>query len=325
MKNMDYEKIFKVNAFFLGIYCLYVILSLLFSFAIGFYSIVPTSFIILGIIPYAYIKSSDYNLREIFSLKLPSLKHILLIIPGAILVLIISQFIANIAVKLYELAGKLPEPQVKLQGNVITIIAQFLITGLFVPIMEEAFFRGFLLGAYRRLKIRHYVIISGILFGLFHLQFHIVLGTIFAGIIWGYFVKYSGSIVSAIIAHVIFNSTTLAVMYAKNDIERVAAPKNLETLGSSGILIFIFLVSLACVALYYILRALKNSYDNLQDNDEIKTWSIEAIAKREHEKMSDKDRKALPEYSVFDKIRSWSPIGFFVVLVVIGSVILFTK
>ena len=323
MINIDYEKLFKVNVFFLATYCFYALFSILLSFPLGVYAVIPNGIIFLSVIPVIYTQTTGHKIREIFSLRMPSFKNVLLVVLGSICVLVVAQFIANIAVKIYELFGKIPKPQINLETKPALIALQVFMAGLLIPVLEETFFRGYVLGMFRRVKLKHYVILSGVLFGLFHLQIHVVFGTIFAGIVWGYFVKYSGSLVSGMIGHILFNSITVALMHYKARLKSVMNGDTVKSMQTQGLVIYFGVVVLAGLIIYFVLKTMKKDYDKLDETHEIKTWQADAIEKREAEK-EDK-AKTLYELSLADKYRAWSPTGIFVVLVIIGSVLIFMK
>jgi len=92
----------------------------------------------------------------------------------------------------------------------------------FQPIGEEFFFRGFLLE-----KIEKFggswlaIIITSILFGIAHMSYgkiFPVLMPIIMGIVLGYIVIKTKNLYSSIIAHIIFNVTSLSLAYAGSEL-----------------------------------------------------------------------------------------------------------
>jgi membrane protease YdiL (CAAX protease family) len=92
----------------------------------------------------------------------------------------------------------------------------FFIVGI-QPVAEEIFFRGFLYE-----KVENFaggamaIIITSILFGIAHLSYGLtipVLIIILMGMILGYVVYRTKNLYSAIIAHVVYNVTSLALAY----------------------------------------------------------------------------------------------------------------
>lgn len=311
MLKENQEKLLSVNLFFIAMFGMYLLLARIFSALLKFYTIIPIALFVLFLAPVLFVSYLKFNIKNIFKIRGISFKTILLVIAGSILVLFLSQFIAGIGVRIFELTGKKVTPQVTLEKGIVLIIIQFLITSVLVPISEETFFRGFLLGVYEKLNIKYAPVITGVLFGLYHLQFHIVLGTIFAGIMWGYFVKYTRSLLSGIIAHVIFNGTTLLIMYNKSKFGKVFTRK-VKQISFIDILTLLIIVLILSTLLYVIIKKFKRSYDKFDNEIENDNNNDETITDLGVEKNE-----------VFNKVKPWLPIAFFVFLILMTTVSMF--
>jgi len=109
---------------------------------------------------------------------------------------------------LYMLSDKseFTEMQLKLVIIFVTVLG---------PIFEEIFFRGFL---YRCL--RNYfgvfwgILASALLFSLIHHNFMAFLPIITLGVVLGYLVEKTGSLVPSIVMHIIVNSISVAVLFS---------------------------------------------------------------------------------------------------------------
>jgi len=141
-----------------------------------------------------------------FSLRHPR-KHLALpaVLIGAPSVLVIAMFLLSL-VGVSETSKEsldLLEKALKSIKATIGIWPLFLIP----PIVEELFFRGFVLSAFRK-RARPWVavLVTALLFALFHLDPSRLLTTGVIGIWLGYVVVSTGSIWPAIIAHLINNS-----------------------------------------------------------------------------------------------------------------------
>ena len=74
-------------------------------------------------------------------------------------------------------------------------------------ICEEAVFRGMLLSSFRgRTGALIAVLVTALLFGLFHMSLYRLLGTMTLGLIMGYAVWRSGSIWPAVLLHALNNA-----------------------------------------------------------------------------------------------------------------------
>jgi membrane protease YdiL (CAAX protease family) len=88
------------------------------------------------------------------------------------------------------------------------------IVGVIVPIGEEIFFRGLVLGALRRALNRHVaVVVSALFFAAAHLQLVELLPIVILGLVLSYLYDLTGSLVPGMIAHGLNNLAALFVFY----------------------------------------------------------------------------------------------------------------
>lgn len=87
--------------------------------------------------------------------------------------------------------------------------------GLFTAIAEEFMFRGAMQTIFEKwFKNKHAAIwVTAILFSAFHMEFFGFLPRMMLGILFGYFVVYSGSIWPAVLGHFINNGTDVVLTY----------------------------------------------------------------------------------------------------------------
>ena len=105
---------------------------------------------------------------------------------------------------------------VMLQMNTIwDMIFDLLFVGLLTAIVEEFMFRGCQQTIFEKwTKNTHAAIwITAILFSAFHMEFFGFLPRLFLGVLFGYFVAWSGSIWTSVWAHFINNGTDVVVTY----------------------------------------------------------------------------------------------------------------
>lgn len=90
----------------------------------------------------------------------------------------------------------------------------FLLGALLAPFAEEILFRGILYGwLRRRMRVRHAALLSAIPFGLLHVEpLHILYATA-AGFLLALLFQRSGSLWSAVLAHVAINSIAIVSVY----------------------------------------------------------------------------------------------------------------
>lgn len=99
-----------------------------------------------------------------------------------------------------------------------------LIIGCLPGFVEETIYRGILFSAFRKRSVLTGVIISGLSFGLMHMNFNQILYAIYLGIVFALLVEATGSLVSTMILHMLFNALNTSYLYL--------LPKIYEILGS---------------------------------------------------------------------------------------------
>ena len=96
-------------------------------------------------------------------------------------------------------------------GNLITTL---ILVGFLGPIAEEIFFRGFVLpGLIKRFGVIRSLLLSSLLFGIFHFDPGAIVPTFILGLALGWVYLKTGALWPAIFAHGLHNS--LAIMLAK--------------------------------------------------------------------------------------------------------------
>ena len=97
------------------------------------------------------------------------------------------------------------------------LLVSFLIIAIIPAIGEELLFRGILQNKLWEVSNIHLAIwITGILFGVIHLQFYGVIPRVILGVIFGYLYYWSGTLWVPIIAHFVNNGFTLLLLYMNN-------------------------------------------------------------------------------------------------------------
>ncbi len=86
---------------------------------------------------------------------------------------------------------------------------------LLPAVFEELIFRGLVLSLLRRwLGLHAAVWVQGVLFGLVHFQVYGLVPRVFLGVAFGYFRVTTGSLVPAIVAHLVNNASTVGLYLA---------------------------------------------------------------------------------------------------------------
>ncbi|MGX9757871.1 ABC transporter permease subunit/CPBP intramembrane protease [Clostridioides difficile] len=179
--------------------------------------IVMTQVMIIALpLIFAYYIKADF--REVFSIKIPTLKHLLggvvLWIGGYIIIMIITQLILFLFPQNMEVAESLNKSLFMKDKFLLNL----LIIGLLPAICEEIFFRGFIFSAFSKSKngvksVKLAIICSGVLFGIMHMDFIRIIPTSILGIIFAYSVYKSGSIFVSMLLHFLNNSVAVIVSH----------------------------------------------------------------------------------------------------------------
>ncbi len=91
--------------------------------------------------------------------------------------------------------------------------------GIFGPFIEEFVFRGVILQSYQRTgRIVGSIILSSILFGMMHLNINQFAYGAVMGIMFALLVEATGSVLSSFLAHALFNTAEVVLMYMEKDV-----------------------------------------------------------------------------------------------------------
>jgi membrane protease YdiL (CAAX protease family) len=99
-----------------------------------------------------------------------------------------------------------PYPASPFPGNWVESVAYAITLIVLAPLTEEPIFRGFILQAWLRRGMWVGIVLSGLLFGLFHSQIAPLLPLTLLGMVLGLLAHRSQSVLSSIIAHASYNA-----------------------------------------------------------------------------------------------------------------------
>jgi membrane protease YdiL (CAAX protease family) len=150
---------------------------------------------------------------------------------------------------------KIPDFLVNYLGSIIysqSFYSTFIALIIVAPITEELLFRGVILsGLSSKYGIRKAVILTSVLFGLFHLNPVQIIGAIFVGLVLGWMKLKFDSIMVPIVFHGIYNALPLIFGrilkidiqgYSRLDINPVLQPAWFDALGILFTIIGLFLL-----------------------------------------------------------------------------------
>ncbi len=206
--------------------------------------------ILVPVIVYVLIKK--LNVKEVFRLNnpgfLPCVVIILIAIPASHVAEAFNVFVLYIL----ELFGKLPESPIPVPQNIASLIVSLLVIAVTPGICEELLNRGIMMKAYENRGTMKAVVISAILFGIFHFNIMNLFGPILLGLLIGYYVVKTNSIFAGMLAHFLNNAYSMISLYLTRD------QYSTEQAITLDVLIRTTIVGVAASVLVFILLLLFN-------------------------------------------------------------------
>lgn len=142
--------------------------------------------------------------------KMLSIKDIILSLLVGYLIIPMSLFLTNITSLFVDNAAAKTVSEV----NAYPYIVQIILIAVMPAFVEEFTFRGLFYGTYRKSgKYFKAMLLSAVLFGLFHLNFDQFVYATFMGVLFARLTEATGSILSSILAHFAFNTFSVTVNY----------------------------------------------------------------------------------------------------------------
>ena len=89
---------------------------------------------------------------------------------------------------------------------------QVILLAVIPPLVEELVFRGIFFGSYRKAGMLGAALMSGLLFGCFHLNINQALYAFVIGVVFAYMVEATGSLWSSVIAHFAVNTYSIGII-----------------------------------------------------------------------------------------------------------------
>lgn len=172
-----------------------------------------TEYIIILVPNLIYLKLKKLPLKEVLRLNKITIKQGVMSFLIVIFSYPIAVFLNLVVITIVNTFTEAMPNSVPIPKDLGQYIFSLFIISITPGICEEIMFRGAIMNAYSRLGRRSSIIISGILFGLFHFNLLNLAGPIFLGIIFGIIVYKTNSIYSSIVGHVTNNTIALTIGY----------------------------------------------------------------------------------------------------------------
>ena len=219
--------------------------------------------VLLPVIVFAIVYKVE--VRRTFRLNSVGIPVIVLTVIMAASVWVVSQFATIILYHIYS--GLFGRPS----NDIAELIPQIEILGFFLIVLtpaicEEALFRGVVLRAYENLGTFRAIFISALLFSAIHLSVLRFIGPFFIGILSGYLVVRSNSIVPGILTHFTFNGISMSLFYFTKTLPEQA--QKFPSITEYVVLLIIVVFNLTLLALclmafnYFTRQHTKNNHVN---------------------------------------------------------------
>ncbi|MGV8145947.1 MAG: type II CAAX prenyl endopeptidase Rce1 family protein [Alkaliphilus sp.] len=270
---MEIEKkigIFDSNIlYFIGAF-LFIFVGSYFQMREIFSGLLITQIFVILIPPLLYLILKKVNIKKTMRFNKLSIKHGLLIVAITFLMYPVAVTANLIGMFLLSLVGNLNIPELPIAHDFIGYLKTMAVISLAAGICEEVFFRGFIMAGYEKLGKRNAVIISAVLFGIFHFNIYNLLGPIVLGLIWGYLVVLTNSLYAGIVGHIVHNgiAVTLGVIIINlqeklQDYVPAETPVELSTTQAMlvSLLLFAFIAGITCTVAYFLVRIIKSDLE----------------------------------------------------------------
>lgn len=175
-----------------------------------------TEYILILLPSLLYIKLRGDSFRKTLKLNMITFRQVLMVIGITIFTYPIAIFCQVIFLGILTRFVQVRPHVVPMPEDGFQYLVSFLIIALSPGICEEVMFRGVMLNSYEELGYKKSIIITSILFGMFHFTLLNLVGPIVLGIIFGIMVYKTKSIYSSILAHTTNNGIAITLGYMLN-------------------------------------------------------------------------------------------------------------
>ncbi|MGE4282721.1 MAG: lysostaphin resistance A-like protein [Clostridia bacterium] len=164
-----------------------------------------------------YLKLKGVPVKDTLRLKPLKPFHMLLIIVMGITGQFIAQILNLPILLLLSLLGEIPPSPIPMPHTLEGLVVSLAIIALAPAICEELMMRGLIMRAYEIRGTKAGVVISALFFGIIHGDIKNLVAPIFFGLIFGYFVVRTGSILAGVLAHFVNNALAVCLGYLQEN------------------------------------------------------------------------------------------------------------
>ena len=167
------------------------------------------SFFFISLI-YALIRGLDF--AELFPFEKVKGKTLLMMVTVGLTITLLSNYIADLVTQVFGMFGVTNEVDMSYDAkNGVSLVVYFVTVAIIPALVEEFTFRGILMGSLRKYSDALAVIVSAGLFALMHGNFVQIPFTFVGGLMFGYVVVKTNSLLPAILIHFFNNGLSVAM------------------------------------------------------------------------------------------------------------------
>lgn len=222
MQNRKNPSVTDTNFLFLVIAVLLLTLGSWVQGKDTYIGLIITEYLIILFPVVYYLNRRGYNLKEFLRLNRLTLKQIKYIVLIVIFSYPIAVFLNYIGILFLSRFGRIMPNPIPIPSNIKEYLLSFIIIALTPGICEEVMFRGMIMRTYEVYGRKKAIILSAVLFGLFHFNLQNLLGPIFLGLMFGVLVSKTKSLLSSIVGHIVNNTVALTIGFLSNDIQKAS-------------------------------------------------------------------------------------------------------
>ena len=204
-----------------------------------------------------YLLRNKFNLKETIRLKRIKISTVPMLIGFMYAVMPAATLINAISLKFTT--NVIDDTVTQIAANYPFVIGMTAVA--FIPaVLEESVYRGVFYNEYRKVDVKKAVVLSGLLFGLAHMNLNQFIYAFLLGMVFSIVVEVTDSILSSMVLHFIMNGSSMISVYAQEmaevqeTMEEVDAIEVIDTYIQSIWFIALVGVLLACFILRMIAK-----------------------------------------------------------------------
>lgn len=182
--------------------------TLLISQAVFF---LPTAF---------YLWENKFDLKETIRLRPIRISTVFML--GAFMYLLIPAITMVNAISLKFTTNIIDTTVTDIAANYPLAVGLLIVAGI-PSVLEESVYRGVFFNEYRKVNPRKAIVLSGLLFGLVHMNFNQFIYAFLLGMVFSIAVEATDSVLSSMVLHLVMNGTSMLTIYTQKALEGVEA------------------------------------------------------------------------------------------------------